>query len=266
MDIYELLNKIIINKRFELSSDLFTQADKDVLSESDVPLFNLLKNISSLGSNIYNFGIVFYPMFVMTDGSRTFSVEDITDDDYKTLKSIDFQRTPLILRALIADILWTQKREYQASKIAAEAYWELAQLWGANNSNVDALDMIKRAVCISTQTNQKVLYSEICTWLNSYLNCNIANDNGFFLLRIMDLFAEIKDYDVSTFLPVLDNIISTNDNNLLEVEQAYALKTKCLYKLKKIQTQQSTILPSQIIMFILQKRAYRRIFRVSWEL
>ena len=129
MDIYELLNKIIVNESFKLSSDLFTQADRESLNENDKPLFDLLKNISSMSIEIYNSGITFHPMFVMVDGRRAFAIEDITDDDYEILKAIDFQRLPLVLRSLVADILWTQKKEFQAAKIAAEAYWELCQLW-----------------------------------------------------------------------------------------------------------------------------------------
>lgn len=49
----------------------------------------------------------------------------------------------------------------------------------------------------------------------------------------MELFAEQKGYDVSSFLPVLDSIILFNNDNVLKVEQAYELKTQCLYKLKK---------------------------------
>lgn len=162
MDIYELLNKIVINKRFALSSYLFTQADRDELYESDIPLFDILRNISSLGTEIHNSGIKFYPMCIMTDGQRTFSVEDITDDDYEILKAIDFHKIPLVLRALVADILWTQKKEFKASQIAAETYWELFQLLYTDRNNIGTLDMIRRAVCISVQTNQMSLYSRIC--------------------------------------------------------------------------------------------------------
>ena len=56
MDIYELLNKIIVNESFKLSPYLFTQADRDCLDESARPLFDLLKNISSLGTEIHDLG------------------------------------------------------------------------------------------------------------------------------------------------------------------------------------------------------------------
>ena len=92
MDIYEVLNRIVTNRRFELSAHIFTQIDREELDEKDKQLFDILKNISSIGTKIYNSGIEFHPMFVMADGNRTFSVEDITDDYYVMLKNRTFKK------------------------------------------------------------------------------------------------------------------------------------------------------------------------------
>ena len=123
VNIYELLNRIIANKRYSLSPNLFIEADRTELSEEERSIFDLLKNIVSLGTKIHNDGIEFHPMFVMADGSRIFSIEDISEDDYLILHSLKLEKMPLILRALIADILWTNKKEFNAAKIAANAYW-----------------------------------------------------------------------------------------------------------------------------------------------
>ena len=208
MDIYELLNKIIVNKSFKISSNLFTQTDRDRLDESDRPLFDLLANISSLGTEIDNSGITFHPMFVMADGRRTFAVEDITDDDYEMLKAINFEKLPLVLRSRIADILWTQKKDFAAAQIAAKAYWELCQLWYANGDSLGTLKMVRRAVCISVQTNQTSLYSQIYTWFEAFLIHGATSGDCFIALRIMELFAEQKNSNISSFLPVLDDMIS----------------------------------------------------------
>lgn len=233
MNIYDLLNKIIKNKRFELSAQIFIQEDRDQLNENDKRLFDIFKNISSLGTEVSNSGIKFHPMFVMANGQRSFAIEDITDNDYKVLQTVDFNQLPLILRSLIADILWTQKKDFMTSKIAAESYWELFQLWYAEGDYLGTLDMIKRAVCISIQTKQKLLYSKIYVWLNDFLLNDIIDANVFFSLRIIELFAEQKGFDVTLVLPALDSIISFNDEDVYKKEQAYKLKTKCLYKLGK---------------------------------
>jgi hypothetical protein len=43
VNIYELLNKIIVNKRYGLSANLFTQSDRDSLDDGDIPLLDLLR-------------------------------------------------------------------------------------------------------------------------------------------------------------------------------------------------------------------------------
>lgn len=231
MDIYEELNKIITNKQFTLSTYLFSKIDRETLDENDKNLFDILNNLSSLGTKIHDLEIKFYPMYTMADGKRTFSIEDITDDNYETLKKIDFQRLPLVLRALVADILWTQKKDYDAAKIAAKAYWEIFQSWYNTENNIRMLDMIRRAVCISVQTNQVELYAKICEWFNKFLAYDAVDKQGFFSLRIMELFERQKDYNVESFVPILDDIISQNQDNILKIEQAYMLKTHCLFKL-----------------------------------
>lgn len=233
VNIYELLNRIIVNKRYSLSPNLFIEADRTELSEEERSIFDLLKNIVSLGTKIHNDGIEFHSMFVMADGSRTFSIEDISEDDYLILHSLKLEKMPLILRALIADILWTNKKEFNAAKIAANAYWELFTFWYRDDDNVGTIDIIRRAVCISAQTKQTLLFEKIQGWFVDFLEKKAANNDGFFALRVMELFFGQKNFDVSIFLPVLDDLIDGNSDNIAKVEQAYKLKTECLFKLKR---------------------------------
>lgn len=232
MDIYELLNRIIKNEKYSLSANLFVEKHKATLAEKDIILFDLLKNIASLETKIHNSGITFHSTFVMADGRRNFSVEDITDNDYDMLERLKLEKIPAIFRARIADILWTQKKVYLMSKIAAEAYWELFQLWYSKSEHVGTLDPIRRAVCITKQTGNIELYDKICQWFEGFLNSN-PEEEGFFLLRVMELFSEQKDYDVARFLPVLDSFINFHNADVSKVEQAYKLKTQCLNKMKK---------------------------------
>lgn len=233
MNIYELLNQIIVNKRYLLSPDLFIETYRTELREEEKNIFDLLKNIVSLGTKIHDDGIEFHPMFVMADGSRTFSIEDISEDDYLIFHSLELDKMPLILRALIADILWTNKKEFSAAKIAADAYWKLFMLWYTDEDNVGTIDMIRRAVCISVQTKQTTLYNEIQEWFNEFIDTKAASAKGFFSLRIMELFFKQKNFDVSIILKVLDGLIDGNSDNIAKVEQAYKLKTECLFKLKR---------------------------------
>ncbi len=139
VSIYELLNQIIVNKKYTLLSSLFMDADKKKLPEEERYIFDLVKNISSLGMKIDNNGIEFHPMLVMADGRRAFSIEDISEDDYLKLQNLELEKLPLILRARISDILWVNKKEFAAAKIAANAYWELFVLWYEANENIASI-------------------------------------------------------------------------------------------------------------------------------
>lgn len=240
MNIYEVLDKIIVNKRYKLSSTLFDDKYRDELIEKDVILFDLLKNISSLGTEIHNSDIKFHPMLTMADGRRTFSVEDITEEDFSMLKAMDLNIVPLVLRALISDILWSQRKVYCAAKVAAQAYWDLFKLWFSEDDNVGTLDMIRRAVCISIQIKHESLFSDICVWVNDFISQNAVTIDGFFSLRLMELFVEQKKYDVSAFPDILDKMISSDNDNVAKVEQAYELKANCYNKLKKKEEEKIT--------------------------
>lgn len=201
MNIYDLLNKIIINNKLKLSHNLFTENSREELDECDRPLFDILRNISSFRVEILDLEIKFHPRTIILNEQQlfSFSVDDITKNDYKILKDVDLLKVPLILRVLIADILWTQKKEFEASKIAAKSYWELFQLLYNEKISVKIIGMVKRAVCISLQTNQNILYSEICSWFNDFFTSEMAYNKPLFTLRVMEFFSEQKNYDTSFF-------------------------------------------------------------------
>lgn len=233
MDIYDLLNRIIVNRRYELSSNLFSDNYRGELDDEEKEIFDLLKNISSLGTKISNKGIEFHPMLILADGKRSFSIEDLNEEDYLKLKQLELGKIPLVIQALVADILWIKKKEFYAAQIAADAYWQLFTLWYNDDDNIGTLDMLRRAVCISVQTKQTEIYDEIQKWFNDFLIKKAAKNDGFYVLRVMELFFEQKGYDVSVFLPVLDKLIAGSINDVNKSVQAYKFKTECLIILKR---------------------------------
>lgn len=132
------------------------------------------------------------------------------------------------------------KKVYSAAKLAAEAYWGLFILWFAEDDNIGTIDMIRRAVCISIQIKHESLFSDICAWVNDFISQKAVTIDGFFSLRLMELFAEQKMYDVSVFPDVLDQMISSDHDNVSKVEQAFELKVYCYNKLKKSEEAKNT--------------------------
>lgn len=233
MNIYELLQEIIVVRRYMIDYDAFAEDEKSKLdSEEDKKLFELLKNISFLGVEFTDKDISFHPIMV-GEGTRTFSLEDISEDDYAALMSLDFDKIPLNLRARVTDLLWTQKKEYKAALAAAESYLELFRLWYFDKRWVNTLDMIKRAICISAQINNREIYEESCQTIYNEVMRLAGDDTGFLSLRLLDILLE-QDYgEINELLAVVNSIIAKHKKNVSKVERAYEIKNLGLKKLKK---------------------------------
>lgn len=139
MDIYELLNKIV--EQGNVESILGKDNIKEKLdTECNKKLFEICEKILLLETN------------GMID-----DIEDLTEDDIESLNSIELDKVPLVLKARISDVLWKQKRNYQAAKNAIKAYLDLFNVPISDNNKDEALNFIKRAISISKQINEKEL-------------------------------------------------------------------------------------------------------------
>ena len=236
MNIYELLKSNLEVKTYRIPISVFSDELKEVLiTDNDKSLFDLIKNISSLALKLLDSGAEFCPMMVI-EGRRTFSVEDLKEDDYTLLRSIDLSKIPLNLRARIADILWLEKKDYNAAKIAAESYFELFNLWYDENKWFEALKMVKRAICISAQINIKELYNNCCQTIYDYINALNGNDKDFLSISLIEVMYQQSYGDFNSIIGVLNNIIANSKDNPNKTERAYELKFKFLNKLKDTKT------------------------------
>ncbi len=126
MDLYSVMQLIISPEETQLKSGAFTDEKMNLLNnEADKRVFVLLRNIASLGVKYEKSGIKFYPMMEFADGTRSFSVEDLTDNDYTILYSISLQDLPLLIRTRIAEVLWGEKRDHEMADIACLCNYRL---------------------------------------------------------------------------------------------------------------------------------------------
>lgn len=232
MNIYDLLNEIVVVKKRGLSANLFETTKREQLdTETDKKTFDLCKNISSLGTKVTDKGIEFHP-FMRWEGKRTFAIEDLTEEDFISLQSMDLSKVPLNLRAIIADILWTQKSNYNAACIAANAYLEMFELLFSYENWVGTLDLIKRAIFISAQIKKQELYEKCCNTIYDHIIRIDGQDTDFLSISLLDIVIRQKYGDISVILITIDKIIQNQMNSILKVERAYELKVKC-YKIQK---------------------------------
>ncbi|MDD3222062.1 MAG: DUF4209 domain-containing protein, partial [Lachnospiraceae bacterium] len=214
-------------------ASLFVDDIKSELdSESDIEVWELLKNISSLGVKISEKSISFHPMMIW-EGKRTFSIEDITDDDYEVLKKLDYEKIPLNLRVRVTDILWSLKKEYSAARVAVKSYFELFTLWFSLEKWTGSLNMIRRAICISAQIRDEDSYQKSCDYILNQVVSIDGQDEGFLSLRLLDILIFHKYKDLQTYIGIANKIISTHYDNVSKVEQSYSVIQECYMKMKK---------------------------------
>ncbi len=232
MNIYDLLKECSAIKKYGLNAGVFKNEDRERLDvEEEKHIFDLLMNVCSMVIKVNSKGATFHPSMVW-EGKRTFSIEDLTEDDYKAMESLEFEQLPANVRARVADVLWTQKKNYKAAIVAVKAYYELFCLLFTDEDWVDTLDMIKRTLFISAQINQKEIYNEAGDKLFNHVVKVNGQDKDFKSLRLLEILVEQGYGDFNVLVTVVENIISNNINDVTKVEQAYRLKAECLHKIK----------------------------------
>ncbi len=231
MDIYDKLTNIIEVKKYRLSATLFSEENKQGLDTQDIAIFDLLKNIASLAFDISDDNVEISP-YIVADKSRSFAIEDLSDTDYDLLLSLDLEKIPLNLKARIADILWIQKRDYSSAIAAAESYYDLFNLWFSDEDWLEALKMIKRAICMSAQLNRQDLYDKYCQTIYNHIIRIDGNDAGFLSISLIRILLVQSYKDLGGIISVIDHIIKNSQDNPYKAERAFELKADCLNKVK----------------------------------
>ncbi|QTE74269.1 DUF4209 domain-containing protein [Clostridiales bacterium FE2010] len=229
MDLYELLNAEADKQTDTLPDSLFSEINKQKIDKpEDKAVFDLLGNLFSLRMQLVDKDVQFHPFL------RAFSLDSLTEQDYKTLESLDISRIPMFVKARIADILWTRRKKYKYGIIAAESYLDIYKYHISQNELYESLDFIRRAICISTQIGKTDLYDKACQCLFDDVLKKDGTDDGFYSLRAIEEIVEYGFGDSSKIIVILDKIISNNAANLAKTEQAYQIKIRHLQKRHQI--------------------------------
>ncbi len=221
MDIYELLNKIVEQgKKDNIKEKLDTECNKK--------LFEICEKILLLETN------------GMID-----DIEDLTEDDIESLNSIELDKVPLVLKAPISDVLWKQKRNYQAAKNAIKAYLDLFNVPISDNNKDEALNFIKRAISISKQINEKELQRECCNSVYDLLSKVYKSNKVPLSIQLLEILIDYKYDKVSEILRIIDELIKNNRNvysNIQNIKKLMELKVKCFKNQKDFKEEQKAYL------------------------
>ena len=132
---------------------------KDYLKESR-KIFKLLKKFASLGVKYTDGEAAFSPAIEIYGKGRSFGLQDMTEDDYMILEKTEVSRMPVLLQARVADILWTERKDYKIVPVAIKAYHELYNITFDTENWSTCLRYIKRSITLAAKTGAKKFYDK----------------------------------------------------------------------------------------------------------
>src|SRR5258708_26544308 len=124
-------------------------------------IFTLLGGIASLIFTLDNKETPFAPVFVWNDGSRSFIVDDLTDEHLKVLTEVAPEVADPEMRARIADVLWIRTRNFRMAGLAVNAYLESVTVLEHPEDWAQAEQRIECALQLATSIGKNNQYFPI---------------------------------------------------------------------------------------------------------
>ena len=231
MNIYEVLRKSIdISKPYELGLDISNELLETLDCAEDKILLDLIRNVYSMHMDVKMDGVEFRPMCIL-EGKRTFSVEDLGDEDYDLLTSLEYEKLPVNIKARIADVLWTEKKKYQYALIAIDSYYELFNILFKDGDWLIALKMMKRTCNISAQINKADSLNRCCQLAYDHVIRLDGTDPEFLSMFLMEILLNYSFGSLEKLGAILDKILDLSKSNPRKMEEAFDLKFRCVNKL-----------------------------------
>ena len=197
--------------------------------EENIHIYKLLRNISSLCEHFEKGSPVFSPRFVLADGRRTFSEEDLLEKDYDILSSLDLERIPLELHVKIADLLWKNKHIHGMAKFSVTAYFQLYENTFDTEHWSTCIEYIRRSITLAQKIGEK---QKCQAYLNALFDKLVeinGTGNPFFSICATELLIEQKYDNLKPLLNVMDNLLQT-ESDIFTVKRAYKVKKSILLK------------------------------------
>lgn len=193
--------------------------------------FVLLKKISTLSESFEKGFPKFNPMIEFTDGRRSFSVEDMTDEDFDTLSELDLVHLPIQLGVRVADLLWFRRKDRKAAQFSIESYYNLYLSTFDYDNWVNCVEYIRRAITFSQKLNDKTNRNKYLKDIFDKLIEGKGTDKNYFSIVVAEFLIEQNWDNLKPILSVMDNIIKTT-SDIRKAERAFEIKRN-IYKRQK---------------------------------
>lgn len=233
MDIYKAVSRI---KREcgGFDSRFFSDEYRNLLdTDAEKKLFLLLRNILSIVISCDDKGIKASPMFVMADGRRSFSMDDLDEKAYISLKELDIEKFPAEIRAHIGVVLWLGHREFEYARLAAESFRDMFLECFDPEEWTDCYDCIKKAIVLSSVIGDKDGREECLKLVFDKVVEINGGDRLFLSIRLVELLIDQKaNCDYAVLISAVKKLLKNNISHRLEsiYELLFKLYRKCKNK------------------------------------
>lgn len=230
MNIYEHMQRIFLPESMKISAKDFTDiAFNELTDRDDKRIFLLLKKISTMYVRYKKDEINFSPAYEMADGQRTFALQDLTDEDYALLYSLDINELPKILGLRVADVLWIGKKDYQMAHLSAKLSYELYQMFFDKDNWINCFNFLDHAIGLSARIGSKKLNIYLKEIYEKVIEIN-GSDSQLLSVFLIELLLSQKWRSFDAILPILDIIIANSGHYIHRAKEAYFLKVRIYNK------------------------------------
>jgi hypothetical protein len=146
-------------------------------------IFSLLEDVCSFGLKTDDRREPFGPRFQFTDGRRSVSIEDLSDEQVGFLELIVDSIPIADLRARVADVLFTRRKHERFGRLALEAYMEAGEVLITSTESAHAASRFMRALSLAASVRSE--RERVVSWISKQL-ADRRPDETYFTARLME--------------------------------------------------------------------------------
>lgn len=214
---------------------MLKEASQNAEKENDVKILLLLSDALSMGYNESERN--YLPMFTVSNGYRTFSMDDFQITDTEMLIAVASAVDSVWMQAQLFDILWLLSKDYRHGQNSVLAYLKWFEDAFDPNKWVKCDRIIRRALDISKQLGKSTQeYKQVRQTINQAIFELNGTDPLFLSINLIELvFPDASREDAEKYLQLVNKIIrqrlDEQNKNFLLVEETFSIQRNLLKRL-----------------------------------
>ena len=134
----------------------------------------------------------FITMYESGEGWRTPLPSDISEAQLDILAALLDKIEDTEMRAHIADILWTRRRDYKAALTAATSYFESGSALEATGDLSSSAERLERSLRLAARLGNKKLLAHIVVYIDNVLASDLNDTYVFWAAHMLELLLAHK--------------------------------------------------------------------------